>query len=219
MKYRALIGVGLALSILLNASILWRLNHSAQSAGTSKQVPRYVEVTDQATGSRADQLSPAVEDSGSKYWSALAVEARLESFDKKLSQIDEKVTELIDLKGDKRRVNHEGSFTAAILANTTSFKENIKSSIRLPDQDDWFWESGNDGEEKSLAFGSTDGFNVDSVVCRSEWCRVEIEDYQFAESDKEAELELHLKIDESLGRDTTLRMGPREGNRRVLYIQ
>lgn len=100
---------------------------------------------------------------------------------------------------------------------TTSLKSQVESDR---DSEDWFWNSTSDGgHEKSLSFSQNDGFNTNSIVCRAEWCRVEIEDEIAVDEGVDPEHELQLRIDESLGRDTTIRWGKKEGNRRVVFIQ
>lgn len=85
--------------------------------------------------------------------------------------------------------------------------------------EEWFWTESGAGE-KSLVFAEADGFGVKAVVCRSDWCRVEIEDTSVNGRDNLiSDLELQLRINESLGRDTVIRSGQRNGRQRVLFIQ
>jgi hypothetical protein len=84
--------------------------------------------------------------------------------------------------------------------------------------EEWFWVE--DGEkEASLSFSQSDSFAVHSVVCRSDWCRVELDNTSGEGEDLISDLELQLEINESLGRDTVIRSGERNGRHRVLFVQ
>ena len=87
------------------------------------------------------------------------------------------------------------------------------------ESEEWFWEGEDAGEESTLSFSSTNGFAVNSVVCRSEWCRVEVDAGDSQDGGLISDLDLHLKINESLGRDTTIVSGERNGNVRTLFIK
>lgn len=87
------------------------------------------------------------------------------------------------------------------------------------DSEDWFWngDSGN-GEEAYVASALAEDDSVNSLVCRSAWCRAEIQLDEDAGS-VEAELELQAQLSESLGRDTTMQFGKREGGSQVVFIR
>jgi hypothetical protein len=85
-------------------------------------------------------------------------------------------------------------------------------------EEDWFWNASGK-TESSVSLGAKDEFSVHSVACRAGWCRVEVEEYNYDEEDENSTYELQLKINESLGRDSTIRWGRKTGNRRVIFIQ
>ncbi len=108
------------------------------------------------------------------------------------------------------------------IVDQSAYMDKVTEPLRQPEKpvsdEDWFW--GQDSvDETSLTFGEIDGFTVNSVVCRSEWCRVEIEDLNEDSGSLISDLELQIRIDKSLGRDTTMSSGLRDGRRRVIFIK
>ena len=104
-------------------------------------------------------------------------------------------------------------------SDTTSLIESIKSTSEDSADEDWFWSQKSTDKDISLSFSPTEGLAVNSVVCRSQWCRVEVEDTSDETNDLISGLELQLKIDKSLGRNTIIQSGEKNGRHRVLFIQ
>lgn len=103
-------------------------------------------------------------------------------------------------------------------ANMGKVAESLRQLEEPVSNEDWFWAQDSE-DETSLSFGDTEGFSVNSVVCRSEWCRVEVEDLNEGSGSLISDLELQIRIDKSLGRDTIMYSGVRDGKRRVLFIK
>ncbi len=117
---------------------------------------------------------------------------------------------------EPERYSDERSAAAVI----DGFGKDVRQRFNQQEGDDWFWNEPSGSGNNTLSFAPSENFNVNSVICSDEWCRVEIEEYNGkADTGLEADLELQLQIDESLGRDTEIRFGPRQGNNRVVYIR
>jgi len=206
---RALV-VSAVLALVLTAYALWRVASldrkfdarlSALESGVVRSAP--VGITDPPSKNRSVELGLSRE---------------LAGIEKRLDRLEVEIPRPTGNQ-DAEVGAADPADLEAVMASQRAAALDRLARLESP-SDEWFWSSGNDGNgERDLAFGPTDGFTVDAVVCRSEWCRVEIEDADLAGGGLEAELELQYKISRSLGRDTTFRMGPGEGSRRVVFIK
>jgi hypothetical protein len=111
------------------------------------------------------------------------------------------------------------SSTPEQYSNTESLIDSIQSASHSGTDEEWFWSQRSTDDDISMSFQPAQGFAVNSVVCRSDWCRVEVEDTSNETNDLIAGLELQLRINESLGRNTVIQTGERNGRHRVLFIQ
>ena len=87
--------------------------------------------------------------------------------------------------------------------------------------DEWFWSQAEEAEG-AVPFEVEhldDELVLESVICRGEWCRVEMEDLRDNVPVEAADLDLQLRINRGLGRDTTMVMGSSEGSTRVIYVK
>lgn len=104
-------------------------------------------------------------------------------------------------------------------SNTDVPVDFMRAASQSSADEEWFWSQKSTEHDLSLSFEQTEGFSVNSVVCRADWCRVEIEDNGDAANDLISGLELQLRINESLGRNTVIQSGETTGRKRVLFIQ
>ena len=196
-----LLAILVTTSIVFNVYVLWRLEQPSREAAATYHAPQ---LTPQATAT-----SPCGDSSNQDLVAPLRM------------QIAE-----LGVRLEKLEERYEGAGAAheSALDNTERYaraKKVVESFNREGNSagdEEWFWTTGGEGET-SLSFSPTDGLTVNSVVCRSDWCRVELEDTSSEGEDLISDLELQLKINESLGRDTVIRSGKRNDSHRVLFVQ
>ena len=188
-------------SILLNVFVLWRLDEPSRISETTYPAPK---VTPQSSTTSASK------DAAEKN-EIVPLQMEIAELGARLKAIEERY-EVSDVEREKPfGIPGQYSGTKDVFA---SFSHAGSSAA----DEEWFWVE--DGEkEASLSFSQTDGFAVHAVVCRSDWCRVELENTSGEGEDLISDLELQLEINESLGRDTVIRSGERNGSHRVLFIQ
>jgi len=196
----------LCISLLLNVYVLWRFQDATGS------IPKTTNLTKNATNQR-------IVLDGSEINQETMGRHLVDNISNLGSMID-------DLSKRVSSLEAESAATEVKAEKNLDFRESAHSAMatvreRLsvkPVDEEWFW-NDSDGEELSMSLVATESFNIQSVNCRSGWCRVEIEEYSTNGEDVDSSGELHLKINESLGRDTTIRWGKQQGNRRVLFIK
>jgi hypothetical protein len=188
--------------MLLNVHVLWRLGASSK---VPPATPHDIAVTPQPNmnGGLVDIKKDVDIDPIQEQLAIL--NARLETMEHRFEMLSADDQPRLDASGENALIKK--------VVDSIHHPSNPLSS------EGWFWSTRGKEEELSLSFSQTEGLAVNSVVCRSDWCRVEIEDTSGASGDLVSDLKLHLKINESLGRDTVIRSGERNGRHRVLFIQ
>jgi hypothetical protein len=197
-----------AVSICLNIYVLWKLNESYKPKtfqNTRFVSKKDVQVSPLESELEAKKVVQLMDISLGEMRSTLEkLEARIESIE----------AESPTFENQEAISSTQNILTDRVMRSLTSPSDSDRTN------EDWFWNSSGDGgHEKSLSLSQSDGLEVDSIVCRSEWCRVEIVNETPSEEGSDPDHELQLKISESLGRDTVIRWGKKDGNRTVLFIQ
>jgi hypothetical protein len=188
--------------LLLNVYLIWCLGDSSK---VSAAAPHDIVVTPES--SNIIDLLDIKKDMGID-----PIQGQLVRLNTRLDEMERRL-EMLDI-GDQLSLDASGE--NALIERVVG---SIHSQINPLSSDEWFWSAGAGRQELSLSFSQTEGLEINSVVCRSDWCRVEIEDSSDSGGDLVSDLELHLRINESLGRDTVIRSGERNGRHRVMYIQ
>jgi hypothetical protein len=188
-------------SILLNVFVLWRLNEPSRISATTFYART---ATPQATNTSVSVEAPQKNE-------IVPLQMQMAELDARLKAMEERY-EASDVESEKSS-DIPGQYSGA-----KDVIESFSHTRRSAADEEWFWVK--DGEkEASLSFSQTDSFAVHSVVCRSDWCRVELENTSGEGEDLISDLELQLEINDSLGRDTVIRSGERNGSHRVLFVQ
>jgi hypothetical protein len=191
-------------SIALSAHLLWRLEE--QSAALAAAVHQF-EISTQAQRPTAFISAK----SGEKETVAL-LKIEIAELHSRLEAMEQAYNALVEDKDSS-------SNTADQYSSTEMLVESIQSAGHSDTDEEWFWSQRSTDDDVSMSFEQAEGFSVSSVVCRSDWCRVEIEDTSDETNDLISGLELQLRINKSLGRNTVIQSGPRNGRHRVLFIQ
>jgi len=199
-----LFGILVGATIFVNVYVLWRLNeqstalttaiHALESA-SREQKPADFEETSTKEGETISFLEMEV----------AGLNSRLQAMEQAYAELESGKDDAFDAPEDK--------------SNRKSLVESIQSANNSAADEEWFWSRESTDEDISMSFHHTQGFSVNSVVCRSDWCRVEVEDTSDEANDLISGLELQLRINESLGRNTVIKSGASNGRHRVLFIQ
>ena len=199
-----LLGFFIAASIALNAYVLWRLD---EQSGALTAALYKLEVSPPA------QKSAAFEEANKEEEVTIAfLKMEIAELNSRLEAMEE-AYEVFEA-GEEAVSN-----TPEQYSNTNSLIDSIQSASHFATDEEWFWSQRSTDDDVSMSFHHTEGFSVNSVVCRSDWCRVEVEDTSNETNDLISGLELQLRINESLGRNTVIQTGERNGRHRVLFIQ
>jgi len=202
----------LAVSLLLNAYTLWRVQDAIESRDNDSfpsNCDSSCRISFDETEINKDTVGRHLVDN------ILNLELKIDDLSKQILALE------AESAGDELRaaadVNFQDSARSAM--SIVSDRLAVKSN-----DEEWFWndsdgDDAEDAERISASLGVTESLDIHSVNCRSGWCRVEIEEYPTPEEDVDSSGELHLKINESVGRDTTIRWGKQEGNRRVVFVK
>jgi len=198
----------IAISICMNTYVLWKMN-DPQKAKL---------LQDSLSSISEDVKQPRAEPKERLETQELVFYQSIDELRSLIEKLEFRV-EHIEEQSLSQEAKNESSPVQNGFADTVTASLNSQV-IAGRGNEDWFWNSTIDGnDDRTLSFSQADGFNANSIVCRAEWCRVEIE-YEIAvDEGVDPEHELQLRIDESLGRDSTIRWGEKEGNRRVIFIQ
>jgi hypothetical protein len=188
-------------SILLNVYVLLRQDEPSRISATTFYART---ATPQATNTSVSVEAPEKNEIVPLQMQIAELGARLEAMEERYEEASVESDQPLDIPEQ---------YTGA-----TEVLESFNHTGSSASDEGWFWAGGGE-EEASLSFSQTDGFSVDSVVCRSDWCRVELENTSSEGRDLVSDLELQLKINDSLGRDTVIRSGERNGSHRVLFVQ
>jgi hypothetical protein len=201
-----LLGGAVCLSLLLNVLVIWKLDVVKVHTDTL-----FSEHAGSATRQGENQATAKPSESTLSTEKLSAILMLLDELNSRLSSIEKELEE-----------SEIGSSTVDKYQEREATKELVFdsfSSTADSASEEWFWEEGTAGEESTLSFSGSDAFIVNSVICRAEWCRVELDTGDNEKDDLVSDLELHLKINESLGRDTKIVSGERNGSQRTLFIQ
>lgn len=190
-----------AVSLLLHAYVIWRLENLPLISATSNLAPK---ASQQVTYTAAPEGETDENAIASLQMQVAQLSKRLKSMEEGDGESDVDTVKALDL-------SDQHSETREVLDSLT------RTSHSASDEE-WFWEKSGE-EAASPSFSQIEGLSINSVVCRSDWCRLEIENTESADQGLISDLELHLKINESLGRDTVIRSGEINGNRRVIFVQ
>lgn len=151
-----------------------------------------------------------------------AVTSGVEVLKNELASIRDSIADLrVDkvLPDDVSKTEESTRSKFDVYAGTVERLSSAWNHQKLADkQEDWFW-NNDSGEEAAISIPDSDTYSVQSVVCRSEWCRAEIEHSGDSLSSEEAELELQLQLSQSEGRDIEMTFGKREGLSQVIFIR
>jgi hypothetical protein len=199
-----LLALFIGASIALSAHVLWRLEEqsAAQTAALHK-----LEISTQA------QRPAAFIGAKNEETETIALlKIEIAELHSRLQAMEQSYNALV---ADKDRTANN----ADEYSSTENLVESIQSASHSDTDEEWFWSQRSTDDDVSMSFEQTEGFSVSSVVCRSDWCRVEIEDTSDETNDLISGLELQLRINESLGRNTVIQSGQRNGRHRVLFIQ
>jgi len=199
-----LMGFLIGASIALNSYVLWRLDEQSVAlpvALSNFEVPAQAKPSTSSETTNRDQQEVI----------ALLI-TQITELKSRLKSVEESY-EALATRDDKATLPPEQ------YSQTTSLIDSIQSTNDASVDEDWFWSQKSTDNDMSLAFNPTEGLAVNSVVCRAQWCRVEVEDTSDESNDLVSGLELQLKIDKSLGRNTIIQSGEKNGRHRVLFIQ
>jgi len=202
----------LAVSLLLNAYTLWRVQDAIESRHKDSfpsNCDSSCRISFDETEMSRDALGHHLVDN------ILNLELKIDDLSKQILALE------VESAGDELKAAADVNFQDSTRSAMAIFSERL--AVKSSDED-WFW-NDSDGDEAedadgiSVSLGVTEGLDLHSVNCRSGWCRVEVEEYPTPEEDVDSSGDLHLKINESVGRDTTIRWGKQEGNRRVVFVR
>ena len=199
-----LLGFFIGASIALNVYVLWRLD---QQSGVLTTVLHNIEVSPPAQ-------KPTVLEEGNKKEEKAMAFLKME-----VTELSSRLQAMEQAYGVLETDEEVISSTPEQYSNTGSLIDSIQSASHSGTDEEWFWSQRSTDNDVSMSFHHTEGFAVNSVVCRSNWCRVEVEDTSNETNDLISGLELQLRINESLGRNTVIQTGERNGRHRVLFIQ
>ena len=199
-----LMGFLIGASLALNAYVLWRLDE--QSVALPVALSK-VEVPAQAKSSASSETTSKDQ----QEVIALLI-AQITELNSRLKSVEQSYDALATRDDNATLAPEQYS-------QATGLIDAIKSTSDASANEDWFWSQKSTDNDMSLAFNPTEGLAVNSVVCRAQWCRVEVEDTSNETNDLISGLELQLKIDKSLGRNTIIQAGEKNGRHRVLFIQ
>ena len=200
------LGGAVFLSLLLNVFVIWKLDIDRRHTDTL-----FSETLDSAARQVKNQAPVRPSERGLSTEKLSATLVLIDELNSRLSSLEK---ELEESESQPSTVSRNGKNEAIAESIFDSF-----SSTAASEPQEWFWEGCTAGEERTLSFSGSDAFVVSSVVCRSEWCRVEVDTGDSEKNDLTSDLELHLEINESLGRDTKIVSGERNGSQRILFIQ
>ena len=199
-----LLGFLIGASIVLNVYVLWRLD---EQSGALTAVLHKLEVSPSA------QKPTVFEETNKEEGEAITfLKMEIAELNSRLQAMEQAYSVL---EADEEVI----SSTPEQYSNTESLIDSIQSASHSGTDEEWFWSQRSTDNDVSMSFHHTEGFAVNSVVCRSNWCRVEVEDTSNETNDLISGLELQLRINESLGRNTVIQTGERNGRHRVLFIQ
>lgn len=202
-----ILGSLVVLSLVLNLYMIWRQHKPVDFMVSPPSMNQNNALDRKAASGLADSSKPNSDQLNLEHTAKIL--ATIETLKQRIESLEDNA--LID------QIRKEGYSEQRQYVEMAS--ETVKSRLNSsPSDEEWFWDASSD-EELSLSFDNTEGFSVYSKDCRSGWCRVEVEVDGAAKDDSDSMRELQLKIDESLGRDTVIRWGSKDGNRRVLFVQ
>lgn len=199
-----LMGFLIGASIALNAYVLWRLDEPSAALPVA---PSKFKVLAEAKSS-----APSETPSRDQQEVIALLITQITELQSRLKSVEESYDALAT-RDDNATLPPEQ------YSQATSLIDAIKSTSDASADEDWFWSQNSTDNDMSLSFTPTEGLAVNSVVCRAQWCRVEVEDTSDETNDLISGLELQLKIDKSLGRNTIIQSGEKNGRHRVLFIQ
>ena len=199
-----LLAIFVAACIALNVYVLWQLEE--QSAALTAALHNF-EISPQA------QKPTAINNTNNEENEAVAfLKMEVTALHSRLQAVEQAYAVLNVAEEDIPNIPEHAS-------NTDSLIGSIQSASNSGTEEEWFWSQESTDNDVSMSFEQTEEFSVTSVVCRADWCRVEVEDTSDETNDLISGLELQLKINESLGRNTVIQSGARNGRNRVLFIQ
>jgi len=196
-----LLGLLMGASIALNVYVLWRLDELSTAA------PDKLEVSAPVQSPRAFEEASKEDEETLAFLKLEITElgARLQIMEQAYDALEAAEEAISSIPGQS--------------SNTESLIDSMQTASHSATDEERFWSQRSTDDDISMSFRHTEGFSVNSVVCRSDWCRVEVEDTSNTTNDLVSGLELQLRINESLGRNTVILTGEKNGRHRVLFIQ
>ena len=199
-----IVGAAVALSIALNIWVLWQLQDVAQPDVSA--APEYSHASPDVAAVSSKGALPQTEPPGAK--------DELAELNERLSSLEALLEALQQRLPDQSIARHRELATEAQRLRKGAMQAGAGGS------DDWFWNAQDSGEpDTTQSIPDGESYTVQSLVCRSDWCRAEIQLDDAVLEDPEMELELQLELSESLGRDVELSYGKRTGNNQVVFIR
>lgn len=199
-----LMGFLISVSLALNAYVLWRLGEPSQALSVNEPV--------NTTTSTPHKPGLSAQANGEQLASILMLSSQLGELNSRLESLEQSYAALASSEADVAEDQQHQ-------AHATNPVDQLPTASHAGDDEEWFWSQESNDSDISLSFSATQGLTVNSVVCRSKWCRVEVEDTSDETNDLISSLELQHKIDKSLGRNTVIQAGAKNGRHRVLFIQ
>ena len=157
------LAAGLGVSLALNFLVLWRL------AATPSQAPEPAEVTSAAQSATLSS-SPALP---VKSGAVLPPEAE-QRLVEQLADLSARLEAIEESLADEAELAAEAELAKAQVAESRLAQSaaSARASLTPETGEEWFW-NAEGSDEASVEFGATDGFSVNAVQCRGDWCRVE----------------------------------------------